>query len=250
MALREHNHDITRRYLLGQLTDEEEQNVEERLLTDDEFFEELAVTKDELTQEYVNGELTGKERDWLRSNFLVSAEGKEKHEFAKAFASFAQTRAKGQKKTGVIERLWSFFAGQPIAVLATSGAVLVIAITITSLIRTSSQPSVATLTLISTSTTRSANESPIPSVQLKEDVLKLTLILPQSVPPATAYRAELLDDKGSTKTLESVSHESGAAVVNIGAGELRRGQYAVTLSALDDSGGVTRIPGSYYFAIQ
>ena len=50
MAVDEHEHDITRRYLLGQLTDDEAQKLEERLLSEDDFFQELELTKDELAQ--------------------------------------------------------------------------------------------------------------------------------------------------------------------------------------------------------
>ena len=71
MASSEHDHDVTRRYLLGQLTDDEEQKLEERLLSEDDFFQEVELTKDELAQEFASGELTPKERQWLQENFLA-----------------------------------------------------------------------------------------------------------------------------------------------------------------------------------
>src|SRR5688572_19304652 len=105
MALSEHDHEVTRRYLLGQLTDDEQQKLEERLLSEDDFFQEVELTKDELAQEFASGELTGKERKWLQENFLASPEGKQRHEFAKTFDQYVRNhRAQPAKRVGLIEQ--------------------------------------------------------------------------------------------------------------------------------------------------
>jgi len=85
MALSDHDLEVVRQYLLGHLSDSEQQKVEERLLSEDDLFEELEVTEDELIEEYVAGQLTSKERQWLEQNLLTSSEGKRKHRFAVAF---------------------------------------------------------------------------------------------------------------------------------------------------------------------
>lgn len=85
MALSDHDQETIRRYLLGQLPDSEQQKVEERLLSEDDLFEELEVTEDELIEEYVTGQLSKEERQWLEQNLLASPEGKRKHRFAVAF---------------------------------------------------------------------------------------------------------------------------------------------------------------------
>src|SRR5829696_4799945 len=114
MAVSEHDHYITRRYLLGQLTDDEEQRLEERLLSEDDFFQELELTKDELAQEYASGELAAKERKWLQENFLASSEGKQRHEFAKTFDHYIRNHpTQRQKSPSLIERLWKFLNSQP-----------------------------------------------------------------------------------------------------------------------------------------
>lgn len=51
-----------RRYLLGDLTSEERQQIEVRLLTDDEFHERVGIIEDELIDEYLYGELPDNER--------------------------------------------------------------------------------------------------------------------------------------------------------------------------------------------
>lgn len=51
-----------KRYLLGELTPEERRQVEARLLTDDEFHEQVGIIEDELIDEYLYGELPETER--------------------------------------------------------------------------------------------------------------------------------------------------------------------------------------------
>lgn len=250
MAFSEQNQDITRRYLLGQLSDDEEQSVEERLLVDDDLFQELEIAKDELTQEYVNRQLTETERDQFQYGFLRSPEAKQKYEFAKTFAAYAQHHAK-PKTSGLMERLRSFFSVQPKWMPAAAMiTLLVIAGVIFWLVRTSPQQSVATLILVSSSTTRSGDARSLPTVRLKEDVLKLILTPPQAVSPAAAFSVELLDDKGTTTTLPARAQDTQSVVVEIDAARLRRGQYALTLSTVANDGAVNRIPGTYYFAVE
>lgn len=250
MAFDEHNQDITRRYLLGQLGDDEEQSVEERLLVDDELFQELELAKDELTQEYANHQLTESEREQLQQRFLRSPEAKEKYEFAKTFAVYAQQHAK-PKKSGLIDRLRSFFNVQPkLLPAATIMALVVIVSVIVWLARTSAPRSVATLALVSSTATRSGDTGSLPSVRLREDVLKLVLTPPQAVSAGAGYRFELLDDKGTTRTFAARGQDTQTVVVEIDAAQLRRGQYAATLSSVDERGGLNRIPGNYYFAVE
>jgi len=250
MAFSEHDQDITRRYILGDLTEEEEQGVEERLLLDDELFQELELAKDELTQEYVNSQLTDTERDRLQQRFLRSPEAKQKYEFAKTFAAYAERRAK-PGKLSLMERLRSFFTVQPKWMpVAAMIALVVIAGVAFWLTRSSSPRSTTTLALVSSTATRSPDGPAPPSVRLNEDVLKLVLTARQAVSPGSSYRVELLDDKGSTRTFAARAEDTQSVVVEIDAAQLQRGQYVVTLSSIDDGGRVNRLPGNYYFAVE
>jgi anti-sigma-K factor RskA len=252
MGLDNNDPDITRRYLLGQLTDEEQQVIEERLLREDELAEELEATKDELTQEYVNGQLNTKEVEWLQNNFLLSPEGKQRHEFARTFNRYAQNhRSAVQKKPSWIERFVALWTNQPNLIrISAAVAVLVMAVVVFLLVRTPSPPTVATLTLTNSSSTRSTNTESAPKVRLTEDVLKLIFILPSPGSPGVRYRVELLKTDGETRALEVPAQEAQSISVEIPAAQLRRGQYAATLTAIDARGGVERIPGNYYFTIE
>ena len=248
-ALGEHDHKITRRYLLGQLTDDEQQQVEERLLSEDDFFQELELTKDELAQEYVGGQLTARERQWLQENFLASPEGKQKHEFAKTFDHYIRNHR--PKKATFLERLRDLWNAQPklLSAVATA-AVLVIAVGLYSLIRTPAPRSVATLIVTASAGTRSTVGGSVPSVRLKEDVLKLTLMLPQSVSPGAPYRVELLSDDNVTRTFETRAQDTQSISVEIPAAQLPRDQYVALLSGIDANGNPQRMPGNYYFKVE
>ena len=253
MAISEHDHDVTRRYLLGQLTDDEEQKLEERLLSEDDFFQEVELTKDELAQEYASGELTGKERQWLQENFLASPEGKQKHEFAKTFDQYVRNhRAQPVQRLSLIERLRTLWNTQPQLVSAIStAAVLVIAVGIYWIIPTSTPRSMAQLTVINSQGTRSTDPSSgQPSVKLKEDVLQLKIMLPQAATLGSAYRVELLGKDNVTKTFDTRAQETQSITVEIPAAQLPRGQYVATVSTIDANGNPQRIPGIYPFKVE
>lgn len=253
MALSEHDHDITRRYLLGQLTDDEEQKLEERLLIEDDFLQEVELTKDELAQEYAGGELTTKERKWLQENFLASPEGKQRHGFAKTFDNYVKNhRAQRQKSKSLIERLRKLWTIQPQLVTATSMvAVLVIAIGIYAIIPPSPPRSMAQLTVTNSQGTRSTGPGSVPpSIKLKEDALKLVLTLPQATSVGSAYRVDLLVNDKVTKTFEPRAQETQSISVEIPAAQLPRGLYVAIVWAIDANGNPQRIPGSYPFIVE
>lgn len=80
-----------RRYLLNQLTDDEQQQIEQRLLTDDDLFEQFQATEDELVDQYLSGVLTKEETKMFEKHFLVTPERQLKLRFAKAFRRYVST---------------------------------------------------------------------------------------------------------------------------------------------------------------
>lgn len=68
-----------RKYLLASLDDEVEmRRIEEKILLDDDFVEQLSIAEDELIDEYLDGILTETEREQFLRFFLLSPENKEK----------------------------------------------------------------------------------------------------------------------------------------------------------------------------
>src|SRR5438874_5369775 len=73
-----------KKYLLGQLAGADLAEIERRVLTDDEFYEEVQIMEDELVDEYVNSELSADERRLFEKNFLADPESRNKLRLGRA----------------------------------------------------------------------------------------------------------------------------------------------------------------------
>ena len=71
------------RYLLGELSEEEQAKIEEQYFVDDEYFEQLVAIEDDLIDSYVKGELSPLERERFEKHFLNSPQRRQRLEFAK-----------------------------------------------------------------------------------------------------------------------------------------------------------------------
>lgn len=74
------------RYLLGDLGQEEQAEVEDRAFVDREILQRILAAESDLIDEYVRGELQESARLQFESRFLASAARRRKVEFAKALA--------------------------------------------------------------------------------------------------------------------------------------------------------------------
>jgi hypothetical protein len=115
----ENEDDLIRRYLLRELADEEEQQrVEERLMTDDAFFERLKIAEDELVDEYLGNELLQSERQRFELSFLTTPEGRQQVSFNTAFNRYVSEVAASRRpqpvppRRGVFASMLAFFSGQ------------------------------------------------------------------------------------------------------------------------------------------
>jgi hypothetical protein len=89
MKLEDEN--LIRRYLLGELNEQELAQVERRTMTDDDFFNQVQLMESELTEAYVSGELNEPERGTFEQRFLTTSAGRQNVYFNQAFlAHFAQ----------------------------------------------------------------------------------------------------------------------------------------------------------------
>jgi hypothetical protein len=75
-------------YLLGEARPEEVSSLEERLVTDKEFYEEVVIAEDELIDQYLSGELSDAERESFDTYFLVMPERQQKVRFGRALNRF------------------------------------------------------------------------------------------------------------------------------------------------------------------
>ena len=87
-----------KRYLLGELTEPEQQGLEERLMTSNEFFEELLIAEDELVDEYLQGTLSPREQEKFNDHFLCTPERQNKLRFARSLRRYVSTHAERPQK--------------------------------------------------------------------------------------------------------------------------------------------------------
>lgn len=73
---------LLRQYLLGELGEEKQRQLEGQFLTDDQHFEELLVAEDELIDHYLGGALNAQERERFEQHFLKTPERYQKLNFA------------------------------------------------------------------------------------------------------------------------------------------------------------------------
>ncbi len=100
-------------YLLGRLGEQDEERVEVRLLTDQAFGEELDIAVNELTDQYVTGEVQGSERAEMERYFFAAPERRQKLRVAEALKQRQQLHPK---------KHW-----QPIQLLKIAASILIVA---------------------------------------------------------------------------------------------------------------------------
>jgi CHAT domain-containing protein/Tfp pilus assembly protein PilF len=115
-----------RKYILGDISEEERTAIDERLMAEDEYFDELSMTEETLIQDYVDENLDAAERERFEKCFLNSKENRHKVKFARALRKHVNETERVpqlQKKPNFFSSIIAFFTS-PVPVALT---VLVIA---------------------------------------------------------------------------------------------------------------------------
>ncbi|HKS26482.1 MAG TPA: CHAT domain-containing protein [Pyrinomonadaceae bacterium] len=98
MTIDREDQDRLSKYLLGELTEAEEEIVELRLLVDSEFSEEFEMLEDELIDQYVEDALPPEQRQRLEQRFFESPERRRKLRFALALRDQCATADSPEKQ--------------------------------------------------------------------------------------------------------------------------------------------------------
>jgi hypothetical protein len=91
-------------YLLGDMNPDEQHRLEQRLMIDSAVFDELCRTEDELIDDYLEGVLSGQEKEKFENLFLSSPERRQKLSFAIALRRYV---AANRKEMGFWIILWN-----------------------------------------------------------------------------------------------------------------------------------------------
>jgi anti-sigma-K factor RskA len=125
------NETLIARYLLGELPEEQQVQIEDRAFSDKDYLATITAVENDLIDEYVRGELSVTDRQRFESRFLASAERRKRVEFAKALrtvVSESTTPEKNAPGWSWRESLYAFLNGlNPAARLAfVAAAILVV----------------------------------------------------------------------------------------------------------------------------
>lgn len=82
------NEQSLKSYLLGDLNPDEQQRLEQHLMTDSEAFEQLCWIENELIENYLEGSLSGLEKERFETFFLAAPERRQKLTFAKSLKRY------------------------------------------------------------------------------------------------------------------------------------------------------------------
>lgn len=258
MALNNVDQESIRKYLLGPLTADEQQKIEERLMTEDDFFEELEISKDEVLEDYCAGELTTREQEWLEQHFLASPEGKFRRRFALALDQLAVSVpevisvTKLQERPSLLDQFRAFWKSLSWAHAAAALVVVVLGVVAIKPVFFPSQPKTSLpLALISNAATRGGESQPRQTISIPPNIdeLAINLVLPSSPPPGASYRVEL-DDKSRTRSIEVDGNDAKSVQIKIPARQLERGPYVLKLFTRDANEVEQPVPVRFFFEVQ
>lgn len=129
---------VIRRYLMGEISQEELCLIEERLLTDRRYFNTLLRIEEDLIDQYAEGETDERERERFESHFLNAPERRERVEFARVLSRYISTeKIRERSKATTSNRRKPVWQGRLIQAFSISAALLLVASTLWLLIETS-----------------------------------------------------------------------------------------------------------------
>ena len=103
MSVQGENRDSIRRYLLGDVSEEERERLERRLIAEDDLYQQMLMAEDDLIDEYVSGALPEQDGAKFSRHFLQAPELRQDVRFAvalrqRALKSAPLVASKGEPK--------------------------------------------------------------------------------------------------------------------------------------------------------
>jgi len=128
------NHELAKRFLLGNLSESERSEIEDSFLSQDDFYQELLIAEDDLIDAYVRGELPASERALFEQRRLTSPHPLERVKFARTLFNSVSEKAAAVPSARAPRRASSwrgslaggFFTRRPALALAFAAALFVI----------------------------------------------------------------------------------------------------------------------------
>jgi hypothetical protein len=265
--------EILKRYLLGELPQDEQTRLEENLLTENELLDELLIAEDELIDGYLSGALSETEAASFESHFLLPPERGRKLRFARALRKYIvadETAAKALTgEETPIESVddstpapgsWSFpgFLREqhPFVRMSLIAAILLVSVSlIWTLFRSYEQrrlkPNNAFAVVLKPNLSRDAGELQRVSIPKDADALQLRLRLAAEEYPSYGVvfktaegKTILVQDNLKAETIDGEK----AVVLNVPTETIAPGDYQLKLNA-NAPGGEPLNVGTYFLRI-
>src|SRR5262245_28272723 len=93
------NEELIARYLLGELPEVQQTEIEDRAFSNREYRRQITAVENDLIDGYVRQELTATQRRRFEEQFLTSANRRQRVEFAKALATATDEAKAAEKST-------------------------------------------------------------------------------------------------------------------------------------------------------
>lgn len=275
---------VFRKYLLHELAEAEQEEVEERLMTDREFNRRLAMAQDDLIDDFVIGALSEHEAESFRKHFVTTPARLQKLKFAVALDAYVTGEAETEVGAGVFEKVLTFLRARPLKAAASlAGAVFILGAALFILFRPGGfqfgrgydprqelaqvnggreadavplselRPGSASTPVLRLSQNLVRGDAAPSTVEVTKDVTLVRLLLEVTSGSYERFRAVLQTADGNeiapVENLRAGS-EDGAqfVVVNVPPGVLRRGDFRLRLFGIGGDGQAVDL-GLYQFRV-
>jgi hypothetical protein len=109
----EHDQLLIRQFLLGELDEEQREQLEQRVITDRDYKEEVLITEEELLEDFLGGTLPSEQRELFLKRYTASPDQLRKVQIAKALDKYATVHPtaprSGSFETTWLKSLFKFF---------------------------------------------------------------------------------------------------------------------------------------------
>jgi hypothetical protein len=264
-----------RKYLLGSLPPGEIAALEERLLTDAVFYDELLMVEDELIDQYLSGDQSQAERETLEAHFALAPGRQQKVRFARALKKYVSSTNEAEAKDVIVAEpsfsepvsdpdkskrpFFPFLPRNPILAysLAATFVLVIGVVSWTALNRLknpgSHEPGQVLAVVLTPGLSRSVDGGEIKKISIPPgtDTVDLQLELPKA--EYATYRAEILrSDRTLVSMIEGLRPATATAnksiTVPLSASLFKRDDYSVKLGGKRPDG-VYEDVASYVFRV-
>jgi anti-sigma factor RsiW len=94
LMAKDEDQELIYKYLLGELSEEQQAELEQRYFTDDALFERLVAVEDELINRYARNESSDEERKRIETYFLISRARRKRLMFTQALMRYLASLSK------------------------------------------------------------------------------------------------------------------------------------------------------------